>query len=105
MWISDQCFLSRRDRVIVAWQFTARDDVREDPSRRVRCDGGYRWPSIWRMCLGPVKNLYSISRLVTVQTVPDGTDLFRTLSLAVNCQATITRSLRDKTADGPERGT
>jgi hypothetical protein len=39
MWISDQWFLSRRDRVIVAWQFTARNGAREDPSRRVRCDG------------------------------------------------------------------
>src|SRR5215469_14697470 len=51
MWISDQCFLSPRDRVIVAWQFTARNDAGEDPSRRVGCDGYYRWPGIWRMCL------------------------------------------------------
>jgi len=97
MWISDQWFLSRRDRVIVAWQFTARNGAREDPSRRVRCDGCYRWLNIWRMRLGgPVKNLYSISQGVTVHTVPYGTDLFRAASLAVNCQATITRSLRDK---------
>jgi hypothetical protein len=29
----------RRDPVIVGWQFTARDGPREDPSRRVRCEG------------------------------------------------------------------
>jgi hypothetical protein len=50
--------------------------------------GGCTW--------GQAKNLYSMSQLVTVQTVPYGTDLFRIISLVVNCQATITRSLRDK---------
>jgi hypothetical protein len=61
---------------------------REDPSRRARCDGYY---------LGaPMKYFYLISAGVTVHTVPYGTDLFRAVSLAVNCQATISRSLRDK---------
>jgi hypothetical protein len=39
---------------------------------------------------------YLISPGATLHTVPYGTDLFRAISLAVNCQATITRSLRDK---------
>jgi hypothetical protein len=34
-------FWSHRDGMIVAWQFTARNDAREDPSRTVRCDGYY----------------------------------------------------------------
>src|ERR1700757_1648440 len=51
----------------------------------------------WRMRFhGPMKNLYPISPEVTVHTVPYGPDLFRAVSLAVNCQATITWSLRDK---------
>ena len=48
-----------------------------------------------------MKYLYPISPGVTVHTVPYGTDLFRAVSLAVNCQATITRSLRDKTSRQP----
>jgi len=50
----------------------------------------------WRMRFhGPMKNLYPISPEVTVHTVPYGTDLFRAVSLAVKCRATITWSLRD----------
>jgi hypothetical protein len=41
MWTNVWEFWSRRDGMIVAWQFTARNDPREDPSRRVRCDGYY----------------------------------------------------------------
>src|ERR1700760_2056810 len=56
----------------------------------------------WRMRLhGPMKNLYPISPRVTVHTVPYGTDLFRAVSLAVNCQATITRSLRGRNLPSP----
>jgi hypothetical protein len=45
---------------------------------------------------GPMKYFYLISPGVTVHTVPYGTDLFPAVFLAVNCQATITWSLRDK---------
>ena len=43
-----------------------------------------------------MKYLYLISTGITVHTVPYGTDPFRAIFLAVNCQATITGSLRDK---------
>ena len=79
--------------MIVASQFTARDDAHEDPSQRVRCDGDWLGASM--------KYFYLISPGVTVHTVPYGTDLFRAVSLAVNCQATITRSLRDKNVPTP----
>jgi len=38
---------------------------------------------------------------VSDHTVPYGTDLFRVVSLAVNCQATIAQSLRDKNLLSP----
>jgi hypothetical protein len=72
----------------------------EDPSRRARYDG---------YCLGAsTKYFYMISPGVTVHTLY-GTDLFRAVSLAVNCQdfgelsrvATITRSLQDKSLPTP----
>jgi hypothetical protein len=34
-----ESFRPAGDQVIVAWQFTARNGAREDPSRRVRCEG------------------------------------------------------------------
>ena len=43
-----------------------------------------------------MKYLYLISTGITVHTVPHGTDPFRAIFLAVNCQATMTGSLRDK---------
>jgi hypothetical protein len=46
--LRDKSDTSRRDGMLVAWQFTARDDAGEDPSWRVRCDGHYRWLDIWR---------------------------------------------------------
>ena len=48
-----------------------------------------------------MKYFYLISPEATVHTVPYGTNPFRAVSLAVNCQATITRSLRDKNLPTP----
>jgi hypothetical protein len=55
----------------------------------------------WRMRLRGPNGKSLISPRVTVHTVPYGTDLFRAVSLAVNCQATITRSLRGRNLPSP----
>jgi hypothetical protein len=100
LWICRTNLLSRRDQVMVAWQFTARNGRREDPSRRARGDGYYRWLKIGGCaCVAQWTIFIPISPRVTVHTAPYGTDLFRAVPLAVNCQATITRSLRDKSPD------
>ena len=89
-------FWSHRAGMIVAWQFTARIGAHEDPSRRVRCEGttaGSRladalpWPN--------EKSLSNIARSNrSYRSLRDGS--LRAVSRAVNCQATITWSLRDR---------
>jgi hypothetical protein len=81
-------FLSRRDDVIVAWQFTAWNRLETNfRPVRVRCDAGPRFFS----APGGRPNV------IGNQTIPSLRDgLFFALSQAVNCQTTIIKSLRGK---------
>jgi hypothetical protein len=62
-----ESFLSRRDQVIVAWQFTVRGWKKPNPSRRERYDWVGKEPS-------STLNGEPVSR--PTQTVPSGTGLF-----------------------------
>ena len=74
--VSGRVFVPK-GRMILAWQFSAWNGARDDPSRRLRCDAYYRLAQDWRMRLrGPMENLYPILPRVTAHTVPYGTDLF-----------------------------
>jgi hypothetical protein len=74
---STESSLSRRDRVKVAWQFTARGRKKPNPFRRER----YDWVDIPEPLNGDLPSKPS-------ETVPYGTVLSLNPFQAVNCQAT-----------------
>jgi hypothetical protein len=78
--------LSRRDGKIVAWQFTGRNGAREDPPRRVQCNGTIAGSRLADALACPKEKL--LSNIATsnrsYRSLRDGS--FRTVSLAVNCQ-------------------
>jgi hypothetical protein len=82
-------FLSRRDRAIVAWQFTARDTG----TKKIRPVGNGMNGCSWRH---QIKIPHWTTQVIGHHTVPSGTGLRGVSFLAVNCQATIIPSPWDQ---------